>query len=95
MARKSLWPYKSFLVNQIDYILQFCPVIWVRFRTHITILEGKARSIGNAQLFSCFNISEGCICDKEVLEIPLPADVLMKGGVVEHASEAEDDGLRC
>jgi len=81
-------------INQVNYIEHLCPIL--RFSLQllfICILERKPRSIRDAQLFSFLDISQRCVSDEEVLDVSFPTDVLVQGGMVEHASQTEDESL--
>lgn len=82
---------RQHLPRILAFLLQLPPPFLLCF--HIPKRQAFLLPIRNTQLLSLSNIPQSAIHDDFGVEVAFPADVLVKGGVVEHASQAEDDGL--
>ena len=59
----------------------------------VSVDKGQTRTIRDAKLFADSNVAQSTIGDKVPVEVALPADVLVSGGVVEHGSQPKDHRL--
>ena len=50
----------------------------------VYVVEGEAIAVRYAEFFALVDVSKGIVDDQVSIEIPSPADVLMRARVVEH-----------
>lgn len=87
---------RNLSIYQVNNVHKLCPILIIAVRLNLVrILERESISIRNAKFLSSFDVSKRSVRDEEIFDVSFPSDVLAFGRVIEHASEAEDDGLGC